>query len=241
MKNYQHDKYLAFKTKSASTVIKLAKLYNITIPKAIKNIEYWGKRVGNAIERKQFSSKEEYYSNAGANISKGKPKGNYKLYLDKTGLHDTSQSKQNFKDIENYVKIGKKFNNALDELKGNIPFEQFRELANIVRNKTSVKDYLNNTSNGMLKHANVNSKIQELKDKISDKYIDELIKRGRSHITEKELKKLKKKFNSKSIAEKIIINNKLYDEYYMYYQEYDIRNIEFSPYETINKIIDEKE
>lgn len=56
MKNYQRDKYKAFRTKSVNTLKNLAKKYGYELPKNIKNVEYFAKRLGNYIENEQFKN-----------------------------------------------------------------------------------------------------------------------------------------------------------------------------------------
>ena len=51
MKNYQKDKYQALKTTSEKTLRRLAKKYGFDLPKNIKNVAYYGKRLGIFIEK----------------------------------------------------------------------------------------------------------------------------------------------------------------------------------------------
>ncbi|MGM9834329.1 MAG: hypothetical protein ACI31M_00930, partial [Bacilli bacterium] len=48
----------ALRSKSINELKKLAKKYNIDIPKEIKNIKYWAKRIGNKIEDFQYKNYE---------------------------------------------------------------------------------------------------------------------------------------------------------------------------------------
>lgn len=60
MLNYQKDKYLALRTKSEKTLRKLAKMYGYDkLPKKMNNVAYYGKRLSNFIEEKQYSNYQE--------------------------------------------------------------------------------------------------------------------------------------------------------------------------------------
>ena len=57
---YQKDKYQALRTKSEKTLRRLAKMYGFDkLPKHINNVAYFGKRLGNFIEEKQYKTYKE--------------------------------------------------------------------------------------------------------------------------------------------------------------------------------------
>ena len=169
----QTDKYKALRSKSKTTLTNLAKKYGYKTPKNIKNLESFGKKLGNFIEKVQ-------YQNYQSGIPKVKtPKGLYKQYLNKTGLHDTTQSRQNFKDIQEFTKVAKQINRELknDNLRLYLDNEEYQNLKNIVSNKTTTKDFLNNISKEQLKYS-PKSKTEELLHKADSSYLEEIIKRN---------------------------------------------------------------
>ena len=103
----QQDKYKALRSNNKTTLINLAKKYGYKVPKNLNNIESFGKRLSNFIEKIQF---EDYETG----IPKVKtPKGLYKQYLNKSGLHDTTQARQNFKNIKEFTKVARQINREL--------------------------------------------------------------------------------------------------------------------------------
>ena len=52
----QTDKYKALRSKSKTTLTNLAKKYGYKTPKNIKNLESFGKKLGNFIEKVQFQN-----------------------------------------------------------------------------------------------------------------------------------------------------------------------------------------
>ena len=230
----QQDKYKALRSKSKSTLTNLAKKYGYNIPKNINNIEAFGKRLSNFIEKIQFKDYEKGISRVKS------PKGLYKQYLNKTGLHDTSQSRQNFKDIQEFTKVAKEINRELqnDNLRLYLDNEEYENLKNIVGNKTTMKDFLNNVPKYQLKYS-PNSKTEELLHKADKSYLEEIIKRNTIKISPGLVDKLLKDFNKKSFGQRFAINTKLYKEFYSEYKASKMQGKTFETYETLNKIIKE--
>ena len=54
----QQDKYKALRSKNKTTLTNLAKKYGYNVPKNINNIESFGKRLSNFIEKIQFKDYE---------------------------------------------------------------------------------------------------------------------------------------------------------------------------------------
>ena len=230
----QQDKYKALRSNSKTTLTNLAKKYGYSVPKNIKSLQSFGKRLSNFIEKIQY---KDYQSGISKTIS---PKGLYKQYLKKSGLHDTTQSKQNFKDIQEFTKVAKQINRELQ--KGNLRLylddDDFENLKNIVGNKTTVKDFLNNVSNQQLKYS-PNTKTQELIHKADSSYLEEIIKRNTIKISPKLVDKLIKDFSKKSFGQRFAINTKLYKDFYAEYLVNKMQGKSFETYETLNKIIKE--
>ena len=230
----QSDKYKALRSKSKTTLTNLAKKYGYKTPKNIKNLEAFGKKLGNFIEKVQ-------YQNYQAGIPKVKtPKGLYKQYLNKTGLHDTTQSRQNFKDIQEFTKVAKQINRELknNNLRLYLDNEEYENLKNIVGNKTTTKDFLNNISKEQLKYS-PKTKTEELLHRADSSYLEEIIKRNTIKISPKLVDKLLNDFNKKSFGQRFAINTKLYQEFYSEYVVSKMQGKSFETYETLNKIIKE--
>ena len=230
----QTDKYKALRSTSKTTLTNLAKKYGYKVPKNINNINSFGKRLGNFIEKVQ-------YQNYQSGIPKVKtPKGLYKKYLNESGLHDTTQARQNFKDIKEFTKVARQINRELqnDNLRLYLDNEEYENLKNIVGNKTTIKDFLNNVSNQQLKYS-PNSKTEELLHKADSSYLEEIIKRNTIKISPGLVDKLLKNFNKKSFGQRFAINTKLYKEFYSEYKVSKMLGKTFETYETLNKIIKE--
>lgn len=230
----QQDKYKALRSKSKTTLTNLAKKYGYGVPKNIKNLQSFGKKLSNFIEKIQY---KDYQAGISKTIS---PKGLYKQYLNKSGLHDTSQSRQNFKDIQEFTKIAKQINRELknDNLRIYLDNEEYENLKNIVGNKTTMKDFLNNIPNQQLKYS-PNSKTQELIHRADSSYLEEIIKRNTIKISPKLVDKLLKDFSNKSFGKRFAINTKLYKDFYAEYLVNKMQGKTFETYETLNKIIKE--
>ena len=230
----QQDKYKALRSNNKATLINLAKKYGYKVPKNINNIQSFGKRLSNFIEKIQF---EDYETG----IPKVKtPKGLYKQYLNKSGLHDTTQARQNFKDIKEFTKVARQINRELqnDNLRLYLDNEEYENLKNIVGNKTTIKDFLNNISKQQLKYS-PNSKTEELLHKADSSYLEEIIKRNTIKISPVLVDKLLKDFNKKSFGQRFAINTRLYTDFYTEYRVSKMQGKSFETYETLNKIIKE--
>ena len=226
----QQDKYKALRSKSKTTLTNLAKKYGFNIPKNIKNLESFGKRLSNFIEKIQYQDYE-----SGTPIG-----GQYKQYLKKSGLHDTTQSRQNFKDIKEFTKIAKEINRELNNPRTAQYLDNYdrRELMDLVGNKTTIKDFINSVPEEMLKYS-PSSKIEELKKKTDESTLDEILKRTTDNLTPDQITKLKQSFNKKNYGQKFSINLRLMQEYYQEYTNRKMQGKEFDSYKTLTKIIEE--
>lgn len=228
----QTDKYKALRTKSKTTLINLAKKYNFPVPKTLNSLSTFGKRLSNFIEKVQ-------YQDYGSGIPEIKtPTGLYKQYLKASGLHDTSQARQNFSDIKEYSKIAKQINRELSNPRTieYIDPLDLQELKDLVGNKTTVKDFINNVPKGMLKNS-PSSKIEELKKKTDISTLDELIKRTTSDLSETQVKKLRDSFEGKSYGQRFAINQRLMSEYYQEYTNRKMQGKRFDSYQIISRIL----
>ena len=226
----QQDKYKALRSKSKTTLTNLAKKYGYNIPKNIKNLESFGKRLSNFIEKIQYQDYE-----SGTPIG-----GQYKQYLKKSGLHDTTQSRQNFKDIKEFTKLAKEINRELNNPRTAQYLDNYdrRELMDLVGNKTTIKDFIDSVPEEMLKYS-PSSKIEELKKKTDESTLDEILKRTTDNLTPDQITKLKQSFNKKSYGQKFSINLRLMQEYYQEYTNRKMQGKEFDSYKTLTKIIEE--
>ena len=228
----QQDKYKALRTGSKTTLINLAKKYNFPIPKTLKSLQAFAKRLSNHIEKLQYQDYE-----AGTPKAKG-PTGLYKEYLKRSKLHDTTQAKQNFQDIKDFTKIAKQIDKQLNNFNiGAYIDEATRdELKNIVGNKTNVKDYLKNMPDSMLKYS-PHEKTQDLISRTDSTYLEEIIKRNTINISPDKVEKLLNNFNKKNYGQRFAINVKLFRDYYEEYERQ--RGSNFKAFDILNKIIQE--
>lgn len=169
---------------------------------------------------------------------KSKLSPNYREFLKKSGLHDSTQARQIFKDIKDYTKQARNIKRNLSDISKNLDKDAAKELENMVKNKATIKDFLNNTPGPMLRYSPY-SKVQELQEKYSSKYIDEIIKRKSCGLTDKEYKQIIKKFNSLPIYKKIGFNLTLYEKYYDEYLTSKTFGEEYSANKIINKLLSE--
>ena len=230
----QQDKYKALRSNSKTTLINLAKKYNFPVPKNIKSLSAFAKRLSNHIENIQY---KDYQSGIPVNDSK-KPTGLYKEYLKKSKLHDTTQAKQNFKDIKEFTKIARQINKQLDKfsLTPYIDPSTRDELKNIVGNKTTVKDYIKKMPETMLKYSPVENTL-DLISKTDSSYLEEIIKRNTINIKKEEVEKLLNNFNKKNYGQRFAINVKLFRDFYEEYERK--RGANFKAVDTLKKIIEE--
>ena len=226
----QQDKYKALRSNSKTTLTNLAKKYGYGVPKSIKNLQSFGKRLSNYIEKIQY---KDYQSGISKTIS---PKGLYKEYLKKSGLHDTSQSKQIYKDIKEFTKLSRNLQKHMDEIRLVMDSDRFAELKNIIGNKGTIKDYVENTPKFMLKYSPY-EKIEEIAHKYSHKYVDEILIRKNCGLSEKEYNTFMKKFDSMPVYRRIQMNQIVYDKYYEEYEEMKQKGSVFDSYSVLNKIV----
>lgn len=231
MRNYQRDKYTALRTKSEKTLKKLAKEYGYDkLPKHINNVAYYAKRLSNFIEEKQYSNYQEGVikknSNSGSKL--------YKEFLKKSGLHDTTQAKQIYKDIKEFTKIAKAISKNIDNL--DLDERKLRELKNILKSGTTIKEYLNNRHPQMLKYSPL-EQTERLYNKINPHYADEILKRKNCSISATEYKNFLNMFNKLTIGQKMKFNSMLYSRYYSEYEYSKAFGEEFNSFEVLKRLI----
>ena len=166
---------------------------------------------------------------------KGKSKYGYKDFLKASGLHDSTQSKQVYKDIKDFTKVARNLQKHMDEIRLVMDNDRFTELNNIIGNKTSIKDYIKNTPNFMLKYS-PHDKIEEITHKYSHKYVDEILIRKNCGLSQKDYNTFMKKFDNMPIYRRIQMNQIVYDKYYEEYEEVKQKGTVFDSYSVLNKI-----
>lgn len=228
----QQDKYKALRTQSKTTLINLAKKYNFPIPKNLKSLTAFGKKLSNHIEKQQYKD----YQTGVEEKNKRNPTGLYKDYLKKSGLHDTTQARQNYKDIKEFTKIAKQIDVQLKKsnVTSYINPSDLEELNNIVANKTTIKNYLKIMAKEMLRNS-PSEDIVDLVSKTDSTYLEEIIKRNTIGISEKQVSDLLGKFNKKNYGQRFAINVKLFADFY---EEYDRKGNNFNAYKSLKKIIE---
>lgn len=167
--------------------------------------------------------------------SKSKTSYGYKDFLKSSGLHDTTQSKQIYKDIKEFTKVSRNLQKHMHEIRLVMDIDRFTELNNIIGNKGSIKDYLENTPKFMLKYS-PHEKTKEIAHKFSHQYIDEILIRKNCGLSEKDYNTFMKKFDKMPIFRKIQMNQIVYDKYYEEYEEIKQKGSVFNSYEVLNKI-----
>ena len=167
--------------------------------------------------------------------SKPKTKYGYKDFLKASGLHDTTQAKQIYKDIKDFTKISRNLEQHMGEIRLVMDNDRFIELKNIIGNKGTIKDYIENTPKFMLKYSPY-EKMKEITHKFSHKYVDEILIRKNCGLSEKDYNNFMKKFDSMPIYRRIQMNQIVYDKYYEEYEEIKQKGAEFNSFEVLNKI-----
>ena len=186
-----------------------------------KNYSYQG--INNTITPKKIKT------------SKPKTKYGYKDYLKASGLHDTTQAKQIYKDIKDFTKLARDLQKHMAEIRLVMDNDRFTELNNIIGNKTSIKDYIENTPKFMLQYS-PHEKMKEIEHKFSHQYIDEILIRKNCGLSEKEYNKFMKKFDKMPMYRRIQMNQILYDKYYEEYELIKQKGAEFDSFKVLNKI-----
>ena len=186
-----------------------------------KNYSYHG--INNTISPKKIKT------------SKPKTKYGYKDFLKASNLHDSTQSKQIYKDIKDFTKVARDLQKHMGEIRLVMDNDRFTELNNIIGNKTTIKDYVENTPEFMLKYS-PHEKMVEIEHKFSHQYIDEILIRKNCGLSEKEYNKFIKKFDNMPMYRRIQMNQILYDKYYEEYEIIKQKGIAFDSYKTLNEI-----
>lgn len=168
-------------------------------------------------------------------VSKPKTSYGYKDFLKASGLHDSTQSKQIYKDIKDFTKISRNLEQHMGEIRLVMDNDRFIELKNIIGNKGTIKDYIENTPKFMLKYSPY-EKMKEITHKFSHKYVDEILIRKNCGLSEKDYNKFMKKFDNMPIYKRIQMNQIVYEKYYEEYEEIKQKGIEFNSFEILNKI-----
>ena len=196
----------------------------------------------NLINRLGQQTNGKNYSYQGINspspkkrVSKPKTKYGYKDFLKASGLHDSTQSKQIYKDIKDFTKVARDLQKHMGEIRLVMDNDRFTELNNIIGNKTTIKDYVENTPEFMLKYS-PHEKMKEIEHKFSHQYIDEILIRKNCGLSEKEYNKFIKKFDNMPMYRRIQMNQILYDKYYEEYEIIKQKGVTFDSYKTLNEI-----
>lgn len=170
-----------------------------------------------------------------AKTIKSKTSYGYKDFLKSSGLHDSTQSKQIYKDIKEFTKVSRTLQKHIDEIRLVMDSDRFAELNNIIGNKGTIKDYVKNTPKFMLKYS-PHEKTKEITHKFSHQYIDEILIRKNCGLSEKDYNTFMKKFDKMPIYKRIQMNQIVYDKYYEEYEEMKQKGNVFNSYEVLNKI-----
>lgn len=168
--------------------------------------------------------------------SKSKTSYGYKDFLKASGLHDSTQSKQIYKDIKDFTKAARNLQKHMGEIRLVMDDDRFTELNNIIGNKGTIKDYIENTPKFMLKYSPY-EKMKEITHKFSHNYVDEIIIRKNCGLSEKDYNNFMKNFDSMPMYRRIQVNQILYDKYYEEYEEIKQKGSVFNSYEVLNKIV----
>ena len=168
-------------------------------------------------------------------VSKSKTKYGYKDFLKASGLHDTTQAKQIYKDIKDFTKISRNLEQHMGEIRLVMDNDRFIELKNIIGNKGTIKDYIENTPKFMLKYSPY-EKMKEITHKFSHKYVDEILIRKNCGLSEKDYNNFMKKFDNMPIYKRIQMNQIVYEKYYEEYEEIKQKGVEFDSFKILNKI-----
>ena len=167
--------------------------------------------------------------------SKPKTKYGYKDFLKASGLHDSTQSKQIYKDIKDFTKVARDLQKHMADIKLVMDYDRYTELKNIIGNKTTIKDYIENTPKFMLQYSPY-EKMKEIEHKFSHQYIDEILIRKNCGLSEKEYNKFMKKFDKMPIYKRIQMNQIVYEKYYEEYEIFKQKGDTFDSYKVLNEI-----
>ena len=167
--------------------------------------------------------------------SKPKTSYGYKDFLKASNLHDTTQAKQIYKDIKDFTKVARDLQKHIAEIKLVMDYDRYTELKNIIGNKTTIKDYIENTPKLMLQYSPY-EKMKEIEHKFSHQYIDEILIRKNCGLSEKEYNKFMKKFDKMPIYKRIQMNQIVYEKYYEEYEIFKQKGVEFDSFKVLNKI-----
>lgn len=196
----------------------------------------------NLINRLGQQTNGKNYSYQGINspspkkrASKPKSSYGYKDFLKASNLHDTTQAKQIYKDIKDFTKVARDLQKHMAEIRGVMDYDRFTELNNIIGNKTTIRDYVKNTPEFMLKYSPY-EKTKELMHKFSHQYIDEILIRKNCGLSEKDYNKFMKKFDNMPVYRRVQMNQIVYQKYYDEYEEIKQKGTEFNSFEVLNKI-----
>ena len=192
-------------------------------------------RLGQQITGKNYSYQGINSPSPKKRVSKPKTKYGYKDFLKASGLHDSTQSKQIYKDIKDFTKVARDLQKHMGEIRLVMDNDRFIELNNIIGNKTTIKDYVENTPEFMLKYS-PHEKMKEIEHKFSHQYIDEILIRKNCGLSEKEYNKFIKKFDNMPMYRRIQMNQILYDKYYEEYEIIKQKGVAFDSYKTLNEI-----
>ena len=192
-------------------------------------------RLGQSINGENYSYQGINSPSPKKRVSKPKTSYGYKDFLKDSNLHDTTQAKQIYKDIKDFTKVARDLQKHMGEIRLVMDNDRFTELNNIIGNKTTIRDYVKNTPEFMLKYSPY-EKTKELMHKFSHQYIDEILIRKNCGLSEKDYNKFIKKFDNMPVYRRVQMNQIVYQKYYEEYEENKQKGIEFNSFEILNKI-----
>ena len=208
------------------------------LPKTINNINYYGQRLSHFIEEQQYSN---YYEVVAERNKAKQSKANtgsrlYKEFLKKSGLSNTTQAKQIFKDIKEFTRLSNLINKHIEEL--DLTDRKMRELKNMLNKGLNVKNYLDKVPQQMLRYSPLDQ-IEKLNNFIRPDYVDEILKRKNCTISPKDYRKFISQFNKLNMSQKLKFNNTLYSKYYAEYEYSKAFGEEFNSYEVLKGLLEE--
>lgn len=160
---------------------------------------------------------------------------NYNKFLKQAKLKDTTQSRQIFKDIQEFTKTANYFKKHMGEIQLGLGDDERKNILGLIKGKTNVRDYLKEVPDFMLKYSPY-EKTQELLHRADFSYIDEILKRGSLGLSEENYEKFYKSFNKMSLTNRLVMNSKVYDKFFQKYEEAKMMGIEFNSYEVLKGI-----
>ena len=208
---YQQDKYKAFRSSSEKELRRLAKKYGYELPKNIKNVAYYGNRLGNFIQNIQFENYDQHKGvNAGLNTKE--------LSLKKL----TNKSNKETKEASMIIReINKQMHSVRKDIN--------RGLYNKFDLSSELRNYLNlkfDTYEGYLKNAtkyNLNNPdkiLGKIQEATSMEYVDKIlnsINKNHDFVPQHLLDEFRANIMKQSIGQRMVIANKFAEKFHLKY------------------------